>query len=273
MKAKGSKRATFVLGILLGAMGVLLVAAEQPGPVQNWGAGLELLVNGDFEGPAKEGTPTGWFKAMMPGQTDNLQVGIEQIPQRGRAAFIEQTGVKIKLVNNWAQRIHTIPVGAAVRVTADVKTRDMPAGTGFVMVQCWDNAQRLIGGSSSQSVTPIGGTEDWKRVSFGFVVPAGTEAMILRCGLAQSGRIWFDNVSMKVESAGTAGNMGGLQGRGFEATEGALNQLVRVKVFSEDLVAYAQRELGAGVRVRREVFAQGEGKFQVVLLLDLSKPE
>ena len=116
-------------------------------------------------------------------------------------------------------------------------------------------------------------------------MPLGTDAMIIRCGLTQWGKIWFDNISMTVISAG-AGAAGDLRrcpptppfalttpNRGFEATEESLRQLQRVQTISESLVTYAQRELGTEVRIRREVFAQGGGQFQVVLLLDLSKPQ
>ena len=157
MKAKGSTGAMLVLAVLLGSLGVLLVAAEKPETTQNWGAGLELLVNGNFDGPLEQQGPAGWFKAMASAQTDGLRAGIEQIPQRGNVAFLEQTGVKIKVANNWAQRVPTVPVGATVRVTADVKTQNVPADTGFVMVQCWDATERLIGGASSQSPGPSGG--------------------------------------------------------------------------------------------------------------------
>lgn len=271
MRAKGYRATGCALAILLGMLGVLLIAAERPDAALNAGAGLELLVNGDFEGPVTAKGPTGWFKAISPKGVETMRVDVQEIPRRGNVAFMELTGVEIKAANNWAQRVLTIPVGATVRVAADVKTQDVPANTGFAMVQCWDANERLISGASSQSVEQIGGTEDWKRVSFEFIVPSGTEAMILRCGLAGPGKIWFDNVSMKVIS--TAGNQKGFQGRGFEVTGESLEQLKRVNAFTEGLAAYAQRELGTGVRVRREVFAQGGGQFQVVLLLDLSKPE
>jgi len=90
--------------------------------------------------------------------------------------------------------------------------------------------------------------------------------------VGQPGRIWFDNLSMKAISS-AAGGDGLFKGRGFEVTERSLDQLKRVSVFSDGLPAYAQRELGTGVGVRREVFAQGDGQFQVVLSLDLSKSE
>ncbi len=283
MKAKGNTKATMVVAVALGSLGALVMAAEKPEAVQKWGAGLELLVNGSLDGLMEQQGPAGWFQAMAPALTDNLHAGMEQVPQRGNVIFIEQTGVKVKVANNWAQRVQTVPGGASVRVSADVKTQNVPADTGFVMVQCWDAAERLIGGASSQSVEPIGGTEDWKRVSFEFVVPPGTNTMIIRCGLAQSGKIWFDNISMKVVSVGAdaASDLRramptppltlGTPNRGFEATEESLKQLQRVRKVSDDLVAYAQRQLGAGVRIRPEVFAQGGERFQVVLQLDLSQ--
>lgn len=273
MKVKSCGATACVMPILLGVFGVLLIAGERQDTVLRADAGLELLVNGGFEGPVTDRGPTGWFKAIAPTGGDTIRVELQQVPQRGNVAFMELKGLRINAANNWAQRVSTVPVGATVRVTADVKTQDAPPDAGFVMVQCWDASERLISGASSQSVEPIGGTEDWRRVSFEFVVPSGTEAMILRCGLAGAGRIWFDNVSMKAISATAAGNLQGFKGRGFEVTGESLEQLKRVNAFSHGLAAYAQQELGTSVRVRREVFAQGNGQFQIVLLLDLSKSE
>jgi hypothetical protein len=159
---------------------LVLLYQRQAGPPQARRAAARPLLRVGFDGPLTQQGPTGWFKAMSPAQTDGLRAGIEQVPQRGSVAFIEQTEVKVKVANNWAQRVQTIPVGARVRVAADVKTQNMPANTGFVMVQCWDEAERPLGGASSQSVEPIGGTEDWRRVSFEVVVPLGTDVRMRR---------------------------------------------------------------------------------------------
>jgi hypothetical protein len=51
---------------------------------------LELLVNGNFEGPVLLDTPVGWFRAMMPGAAINHSAGTENIPGRGNVAFIRQ---------------------------------------------------------------------------------------------------------------------------------------------------------------------------------------
>jgi hypothetical protein len=115
--------------------------------------------------------------------------------------------------------------------------------------------------------------EDWQPVSFEFTVPPTTRTIILRCGLAQSGRIWFDNVSLQVVSpaAQTLRTADGFTGEGFEVTEQSLNQLERVSALGDELVQYARQQLGADVGVRTEVFAQGAGRFQVVLLVDWSQ--
>jgi hypothetical protein len=275
MKARGYKRVAGAWVVLLGTCGMLVVAAQQPQDAQSSAAGFELVVNGDFEGSANGEVPGGWFKAMSPAQTMDLHAGLEKAPGRGNVASIEQAGVKAPLCNNWAQRLHTIPIGATVRVTAEVKTENVPANTGFIMVQCWDSARHLIIGASSLSVQPIGGTEDWKPVSFEFAVPQATRTIILRCGLTESGKISFDNVSLQVvtPAAQTLTTPDGFSAEGFEVTEQSLERLERVSALSDELVRYARQQLGADIGIRTEVFAQGGGRFQVVLLLDWSKAQ
>jgi len=271
MKGNRHRRVAIVLALVLAVLVVWVVAAEPPDPTQSWGAGLELLDNGDFEGPDTEAIPAGWFKAMLPDITIDLHAGVEEISGRGKVAFIEQAGVKTSLCNNWAQRLRTIPVGAKVRLAAEVKTENMPADTGFVMVQFWSRSRRLIGGASAQKLNPLGGTEDWKQLSLEFTVPESTHVIIVRCGLTESGKIWFDNVSMTVVSPAQAWHdEGTFRGDGFEVTDRSLRQLGRVRDLADDVVAYARQELGAEGNIREELFAQEGGRYQIVLHLDLS---
>ncbi len=255
-----------------GQQGAPVAAVSTPN-MQEGQAGLELLVNGNFEGTVILDSPVGWFRAMLPDRTVNLSAGLESVPGHGNVAFIRQEGVRAHVVNNWAQRLDVVPVGARLRLTADVKTRDVPENTGVVMVQCWDEAGELLAAATTQSDQPLGGTQDWRTLSLEITVPLRTSTIIVRCGLSQSGTIWFDNASLKIIAPGVAqpADATRLPARGFEATEESLKQLQRVQKVSDDLVAYAQRELGAGVRIRKELFAQGGGRFQVVLQLDLSQ--
>jgi hypothetical protein len=261
----------------------LYVAGGRQGPsaatvskpaMQEGQAGLELLLNGNFEGPVILDSPVGWARAMLPDATVNLSIGLERVPGHGNVAFVRQEGVRAQVVNNWAQRLDVVPVGARLRLTADVKTRDVPENTAVVMIQCWDEAGELLAAATTQSDQPLGGTQDWRTISLEITVPLRTTTIIVRCGLSQSGTVWFDNASLKIISPGVAQPAETTRppARGFEVTDESLKQLQRVQTISDGLVAYVQRELGTKVRIRREVFAQGDGRFQVLLFLDLSEP-
>ena len=234
-------------------------------------AGLELLHNGSFDEGMMLGMPVGWFKAMIPDKAINLQAGLETMAGRGQVAFIQQEGVKAPLINNWAQRLDTVPLGARLKLTAEVKTRDLPENTGFVMLQCWNRDDRLVGGATTQGNQPIGGTEDWKTVSLEIDVPVETESIIVRCGLAQSGRIWFDHVSLKVISAPASQPPGDPRSthRGFQVTEASLAQIKRVQALADELARVSSERLGSESKVRREVYAQSDGTYEVVIYLDL----
>lgn len=259
--------------LLLTVVVVFALGAEEPGAtIQKGAAGFELLSNGGFEAPGLPGTPVGWYRAMIPAKAVNFEAGVEDVPGRGKVAFIKQDGVLTSLCNNWAQRLDTIPAGARLRLSAEVKTENVPADTGFIAVQCWDRQEKLVVVGTSQSVEPIGGTQDWKPVSFELTVPEATETIIVRCGLTQSGRICFDDVSLVIVSPAKSPPAGKMpfRGRGFEVTDESLQELEMVAAFSEELLAYGRQRLGPDPIVRKEVFAQGGGRYQVVLSLDLS---
>jgi hypothetical protein len=197
---------------------------------------------------------------------------MESIPGRGNVAFIRQEGVRAQIVNNWAQRLDVVPVGARLQLIADVKTENLPENTGFVMIQCWDEADRLLAAATSQSDQPLGGTHDWTTVSLEITVPVRTGTVIVRCGLAQAGTIWFDNVSLTIIAPGLSqpADTTRVPARGFEVTAESLQQLESVQDLSEELMAYCAERLGGKVRIRRQIHVQPDGTFQVSLLLDFS---
>jgi hypothetical protein len=246
---------------------------------QDWTAGSELLTNGDFEGPIILDSPVGWFRAMLPNLAIDHKAGGETLPGHGNVVFIEQKGVRASVVNNWAQRLEVIPVGARLYLQADVKTQNLPENTGFVMIQCWDTREgeegKLLAAATSQSSQPIGDTEDWKTVSMEITVPEKTDAIIVRCGLSQSGKIWFDNVSLKIISPPPSERIAPSEPSqmGFQVTDEGMRHLERVRTLSEKLAGRAAEELGQNVAIRKEVFAQGEGKFQISLHFDFQNEE
>ena len=252
---------------------------EVTSPPRPGQAGLELLVNGDFEGDAVSGVPVGWFKAMLPKRAINMQAGIDNDPNRGQVVFLQQEGVKARLINNWAQRLETIPRGARLRLAAEVKTEDVPENTGFVMIQCWGPDDKLLAAATSQSRQPIGGTADWRFVDNEVDVPMETQTIIVRCGLSQSGKIWFDNVSLMVISTDvdplkheSQGKAPARRAGAFRVTDQSVEQLKRLQTVANELATLCADRLGPETQVRQEIFAQADGRYEVVIFVDMGRP-
>jgi len=279
--AEGTYRCSVQVGLHSGVGKIMarharlyLLGNEEPAPDRTTSApaGWELLSNGSFDEVMRFNVPIGWLRAMMPDQTHDLYAGLEPMDDRGQVAFIKQEGVKTRLANNWAQRLDTVPRGARLKLTAEVKTQNLPENTGFVMLQCWNRGNKLVAAGTTQGSHPIGGTEDWKTVSFEVDVPIETESIIVRCGLAQSGQIWFDNVSLKVISAPESGQQSPtVSERGFRVTEASLSQLRQVQGLADELARLSAERMGSKSQVRREVYAQPDGTYEVVIYLDLGQ--
>ncbi|MBD3337351.1 MAG: hypothetical protein GF355_17700 [Candidatus Eisenbacteria bacterium] len=235
-------------------------------------SGTELLVNGDFEAGTAGGDPVGWFRAMRPDMAVGHSAGVVEIPGRGNVAFIEQGGVTNRVFNNWAQRLTVVPPGARLRLSADVATEDLPAGTGAFMAQCWDQdavpQARLLDLFTTQHRHPIDGTRDWRTISIEFTVPPATDAIIVRCGMAESGRISFDNVSVTLlEPAPTT-----KPANDAESSTGGRFYLNRVTRLSEDLLRDVQESLGSSADLRHEVRAKGDEEYEIVLHVAFRDP-
>ncbi len=257
--------------------GIPQQSAVVPLEARSWTAGLELLTNGDFEELVSEDSPSAWFKAMVPQQAIDHKAGIEELPNHGKVAYIKQRGTRVSLVNNWAQRLEVIPVGARLKLTAEVKTADVPENTGVVMIQCWDTKSssegKLLAAATSQSSQPIGGTRDWTKVSMEVTVPQNTDAITVRCGMYQSGMIWFDNVSLKIVSPPPANTGSGQQVKGFKVTAESMQQLETIKNLSEKLIQLSKKELDKDIEIRKEIYALGDEKFEIVLFFSFSNPD
>lgn len=248
-------------------------ASTAPAPT----AGMELLRNGDFSQVQPNGDPLYWFRAMLPNMATGLDAGVEKIGDREAAVYLRQDGVKGNVLNNWGQRIDVVPVGARVRFRVDVKTENVPENTGVVMVQCWNTKSSpdgtLLAAATSQSTQPIGGTMDWKTVELELTVPEQTDLVIVRLGMTQSGKIWFDRARFNVISApradsfpeGAPSEAVTAGAGGFEVTEASLAQLQQVRAMASELEAVARQKLPDGARVSHSVFASGGGEYEVTI--------
>jgi hypothetical protein len=121
---------------------------------------------------------------------------------------------------------------------------------------------------TTQGSYRIEGTKDWYTVSFDMTVPEKTDAIIVRCGMGESGKICFDNVSLRTISPEPAGASTDVSPSGGDPEE-----LERITELSKKLLGVAREELGADVDLRREVHAKADGKYEVILYLSVDREE
>jgi uncharacterized protein YrrD len=157
--------------------------ATTPAVQMEAGKGKQILINPDFSQGLVMGNPPGWFRAMMPKLTQGMNAGINK-DEGGPYLFLEQKGVTGNLFNNWAQRIENPPVGAKLRLEAEVSTRDATGKGGVLMVMFFDKGGSVVGAMSSEGQVDLTGTKPWTKINLEGDVPANTDVAIVRLGLS-----------------------------------------------------------------------------------------
>jgi hypothetical protein len=143
----------------------------------------QILINPDFSQGLVMGNPPGWFRAMMPNMTQGLNAGVSK-DEKGPYLFLEEKGVTGNLFNNWAQRIENPPVGAKLRLEADVSTRDVTGKGAVVIVMFFDKGGNVVGAMSSEGQVDLSGTKPWTKINLEGTVPPNTDLAIVRLGLS-----------------------------------------------------------------------------------------
>ncbi len=167
-----------------------LAAAEDGNLVRN--SGFELL---DGSRPAS------WdlYVAAKPGAKGALD---------GTVAYGGDYSVKLSTrepyetdpCNNWSQNITQDVSGETLVVTGHIKTEE--ADGAALWLQCWRaDPLGVAHVSTTSSVNPMSGTNDWSTVEMNVRVPAGTDFVTLRCVLKGTGTAWFDDVAVTKREA------------------------------------------------------------------------
>lgn len=170
---------------VLWAVSSLVLGATVLLPGQVHASGTEqrqILINPDFS------QPLGWFRAMMPHRTEGLKAGVEK-DEKGLYLYLEQKGVKGQLFNNWAQRIEKAPIGAKMRLEAEVATRNAADKGGVILLMFFDKDGKILGVTSSEGKVNLMGTKPWTKVKLDAVVPENCDCAIVRLGLKSTGKI------------------------------------------------------------------------------------
>jgi hypothetical protein len=167
-------------------------AAAPPQP-----EGSNLVLNGGAE-EAQNGEPAGWDKAWIPAPGLTLARDTRQA-KSGKASFLVQNSHDFTepVANNWRQDLKRVPDdGAHLQITAFMKT-SLVEDAANICLQCWDEGSRNMLGFASTNV--LKGDNDWTEVRSDRVrVPRGTKVITVRAALRGKGKVWFDDIAVKL---------------------------------------------------------------------------
>jgi len=178
---------------------VIVVATIVPATI--WAENL-LLNPGAEQGKGEN--PSVWERASV--AADGLKmVRTGENFKDGKASLMIANDHKYDkpVANNWMQSLQKVPHGAALRVSAAIRTRD--ADSANVCLQCWDvTGEKML----AFGTTPvIRGDQDWIRVtSDPVIVPAATASIIIRAALLGTGTVWFDELEVTPERQASGEN-------------------------------------------------------------------
>jgi hypothetical protein len=154
-----------------------------------------LVTNGAFEGAKGGELPPGWEELIVGAPatiaTDSTEKHGGQSSVRISAADISRSYVRS------TQPIE-IAAGETIRGSAWVKTKDVPAGKGAVIMI----AEFSDGHGGHESVEKINVADvakggEWQRIEGSATVPAGAQQLRLRLGFSYSqGTCWWDDVNI-----------------------------------------------------------------------------
>jgi hypothetical protein len=165
-----------------------------------------LLLNPGAE-QGKGDYPSVWSRAMI--AADGLRMARSTDEHKGGKAalmIVNDHDYDKEVANNWMQSLQNVPRGAALRVSASIRTQD--ADSANVCLQCWDvTGEKMLAFAS----TPvIRGDQDWIHVaSDPMIVPDGTKSIFVRAALGGKGKVWFDDLEVSSEDGAiSAGGQG-----------------------------------------------------------------
>lgn len=162
-----------------------------------------LLANGGFEPQsALEKRPGDWYATELPHTKEFVSFEWdERVVHTGKRSVsiaIASSHPDEVIAYNWTKAVPACQVGKSYELSGWVRAENL-SGPAWIVVQCWNDAKdEMLGFATTQKDHPIMGTSDWTQVKTVFTVPAGTEEVIIRAGIAtpenRGGRVWFDDL-------------------------------------------------------------------------------
>ena len=161
--------------------------------------------NGSFEIKSLlQNEPVGWVATRVP-QTKDFVVFNWDSTEYHSGSYsisiaIDSAHSQDLIAYNWTRTFKDFTIGNKYMISGWIKTIKLKE-TAWIVVQCWDENQKIINFSSNQYSHPVQGTTDWTLVKTDFTVPDGTKEVRIRAGIASpennGGKVWFDDIKIE----------------------------------------------------------------------------
>lgn len=176
---------------------IIIIGCQRNSSQSNFNGGFEIKSEQSSE-------PNGWFATRVP-QTKNFVNYAWDSTEHHSGSYsvsisIDSTHPQDVIAYNWTRTFENFTIGKKYSISGWVKTKNLKE-TAWIVVQCWNDNQKIIGFSSNQFSHPVQGTTDWTLVKSDFTVPEGTKEIRIRAGIASpknnGGKVWFDDIKIE----------------------------------------------------------------------------
>jgi hypothetical protein len=165
-----------------------------------------LVVGGDFEPVSEfEGVPAGWSGTYEPSTAAHVSFAWDREVSHGGdrsiSIAIAEDHPDTPVAYNWTRVVNGWKVGATYELEGWIRAEQL-SETAWIVVQCWNlEYEEMVGFATTQASHQVWRTTDWTRGGAVIEIPAGTEQVRIRAGIAApdnaGGKVWFDDIHLR----------------------------------------------------------------------------
>ena len=148
--------------------------------------------------------PEGWYATSMP-QTQNYvdfawDSTVKHSGAHSISIAIDSTHPPEVIDYNWTRTYPDFKINKKYSISGWIKTINLKT-TAFLVVQCWNDNNKMIGFFTNQGKHSVIGTTDWTLVKYDFTVSEGTKEVRVRAGIQapddNGGKVSFDDIKIE----------------------------------------------------------------------------
>lgn len=165
---------------------------------------VDRPLNLNFDGPAPDGIPIGWFNSFghVSGVSTDYRIRVVQRSEdqaAGTCAVLEKATAALDEFGSLMQRCPgRFLAGRTIRLGGELKAEDVSRWAGLWLRADADEQPNLF--FDNMSRRPVNGTTEWARYSIDAAIPPNTDWLNYGIVLSGAGALYADNISLLVRS-------------------------------------------------------------------------